>query len=149
MFISKKTVYHWLQKLYILHCLWEKQDKLYRITFPYYRRSLNKNQTTIFPFCCNPVINLSPFSSGELICVLIIYFFALNAIFSRSYDPSRNMTLEINFNVLISPLICIADLASLITPKLIQWFFFIKQFHYVILFLLGKSGRGNFLQISL
>ena len=31
---QSKIVYNWLQKLYILHCLWEKEDKLSGITFP-------------------------------------------------------------------------------------------------------------------
>ena len=124
MFISKKIVYHWLQKLYILHCLWEKEDKLYRITFPYYRRSLNKNQNiSLLLQSCDQSF---PFLFRRINLCINNLLFCLSAIFSRSSDPSRNMMLGINFNVLISPLICIADLASVITPKLIQWFFFIN-----------------------
>ena len=124
MFISKKIVYHWLQKLYILHCLWEKEDKLYRITFPYYRRSLNKNQNiSLLLQSCDQSF---PFLFRRINPCINNLLFCLSAIFSRSSDPSRNMMLGINFNVLISPLICIADLALVITSKLIQWFFFIN-----------------------
>ena len=64
---------------------------------------------SIFLYCCNPAVSCDPsFSSDELIHI-INPLFAWVQLSLASLILSRNIMLDINFNVLILPLNCIAD----------------------------------------
>ena len=116
MFISNNIVYHFGCKNFIYYIVCGKKRTNYRGShFLTTRRSLNKNQNISsenISLLLQSGDQSFPFLFRKINLCINNLLFCFSAVFSRSSNPSRYMILGINFNVLISPLNCNADLAD-------------------------------------